>query len=77
MGAPSRAGAGRLTIAGIAIDTPSLPAHVLILALHAAQHGAKEPQPLEDLSRADSHAWILGPGARRPRSRQSSRRPEQ
>lgn len=42
----------QLSIAGLSIDTPSPTAHLVIIALHAAHHGAEEPKPLEDLRRA-------------------------
>lgn len=51
----------QLTIAGVSIDTPSAAAHLVILALHAAHHGAGEPKPTEDLRRAlarvDGETW--------------------
>jgi hypothetical protein len=40
------------TVAGIRIDTPAPAAHLVILALHAAQHGPRVRHPLADLSRA-------------------------
>lgn len=52
-----------LTIAGVQIDAPSPPAHVLILVLHAAQHGAKVTKPLTDVRRAiarlDATVWEM------------------
>ncbi len=55
-------GAREMTVAGARIDTPAPGAHLMILALHAAQHGVKEPTPLADLRRAiarvDSAVWI-------------------
>jgi hypothetical protein len=40
----------------------AVPARALQLALHAAQHGALEAKPLEDLARAAyaRRAWSLG-----------------
>jgi len=45
-------GTERLTVGGHEVEVPSLPARALIIALHAAQHGAGHPRPLRDLSRA-------------------------
>jgi hypothetical protein len=42
----------RETVAGSSLDVPAPDARLVLLALHAAQHGAREPQPLRDLERA-------------------------
>ncbi|MGI8904714.1 MAG: nucleotidyltransferase family protein [Solirubrobacteraceae bacterium] len=41
-----------LAVAGVQLDTPSPSVHLVILALHAAHHGAEQPKPLADLRRA-------------------------
>lgn len=51
-----RADASRMTIAGESVEIPCPAAHLVIIALHAAQHGAKVPKPLEDLRRAIERA---------------------
>jgi hypothetical protein len=45
-------GSGTLRIAGTQLETPSPAAHLMIVALHAAQHGGRQPRPLDDLRRA-------------------------
>ena len=44
--------AERIDVAGVAVPILSPPGRALHVALHAAQHGAKEPKPLLDLERA-------------------------
>lgn len=39
-------------IGGADVEVPRVDARLLLIALHAAQHGRREPQPLQDLSRA-------------------------
>jgi hypothetical protein len=39
-------------LGGASVEVPRADARLLLLALHAAQHGAREPQPLRDLARA-------------------------
>jgi hypothetical protein len=50
-----------LRVAGAMVQTPRPAAHVLIVSLNAAQHGASEPRPLEDLrrmiTRVDPGTW--------------------
>jgi glycosyltransferase involved in cell wall biosynthesis len=43
---------GRLTLAGVQIETPSEGAHLVLLAAHAAHHGPEPPKPVADLARA-------------------------
>lgn len=45
-------GAGQITVGRQTITVPSLAASALIVALHAAQHGVGDAQPMEDLRRA-------------------------
>jgi hypothetical protein len=40
------------TLGGAHVEVPGVDARLLLLALHAAQHGEREPQPLHDLARA-------------------------
>jgi hypothetical protein len=40
------------TLEGTPIEVPRTDVRLLLLALHAAQHGEREPQPLRDLARA-------------------------
>jgi hypothetical protein len=39
-------------VAGASVEVARADARLLLLALHAAQHGEREPQPLRDLARA-------------------------
>ena len=39
-------------LGGTSVEVPRADARLLLLALHAAQHGEREPQPLQDLARA-------------------------
>lgn len=41
----------RVNVAGIEVEALGIPARALQLALHAAQHGVKVPQPMADLAR--------------------------
>jgi glycosyltransferase involved in cell wall biosynthesis len=54
-------GARKLRIAGVDIDVPADPAHLVVLALHAAHHGVEHRKPLGDLRRAiervDHDSW--------------------
>lgn len=40
------------TLEGAAVEVPRPEARLVLIALHAAQHGEREPQPLRDLARA-------------------------
>jgi hypothetical protein len=55
------AGAERLEVGGAWVAIPGEAARALLLALHACQHGAAEPQPLRDLELGLQHlpapAW--------------------
>ena len=46
------AGGRTLELGGVSVTVPGVPAHALIVALHAAQHGRGSSKPLEDLRRA-------------------------
>lgn len=50
-----------MKIAGTPIEVPRVAARALIVALHAAQHGGNEKQPMQDLKlaleRADTETW--------------------
>lgn len=45
-----------ISVAGAAVEAPSIPARLLILALHAAGHGTRKQKPIGDLQRALEHA---------------------
>jgi hypothetical protein len=50
-----------LPVGGVTVEVPRVPGRALIVALHAAHHGAAVDHPLEDLARAlerlDAAAW--------------------
>lgn len=40
------------SVGGASVEVPAVDARLLLIALHAGQHGERQPQPLRDLARA-------------------------